>query len=369
MNFPPPTAKQAGIFWNSVTALAVAVLVGLVGLLLWGAGWVINRLSAILLPLAVAGVIAYLLDPLVDALERRKVPRARAILLVFFIATMLLLALLGTVIPQLVVEIGQLINELPQHLQTLQNKISQWLQNSAAGQRARDIWDSQFRHQIADWLSTTAVPVMSGWLIERAGKIASWVGLLIGLFLVPVYTFYFLLEKQGIKRSWTDYLPLKESRWKEEFVFIIRSVNDSLIVFFRGQVLVAMCVGILTTLGFLLIGLNYAVVLGVMTGVLGIVPYLGVMVSFVPAIVLGIIQFGDWRVLLVAAIFVLVQTLEGLVISPKIIGDRVGLHPLTVIIAVMIGTSLMGGILGGILAIPLTAALRTLMFRYIWVKT
>jgi predicted PurR-regulated permease PerM len=92
------------------------------------------------------------------------------------------------------------------------------------------------------------------------------------------------------------------------------------------------------------------------------------MVSIVPALILGIVQFGDWRVLLVALVFVGVQTAEGWVISPKIIGDRVGMHPLTIIIAIMVGTTLMGGILGGVLAIPLTAALRTLMFRYVWKK-
>jgi predicted PurR-regulated permease PerM len=94
------------------------------------------------------------------------------------------------------------------------------------------------------------------------------------------------------------------------------------------------------------------------------------MLSIVPAVILAILQFGDWwHPLLVVLIFALVQSLEGLVISPRIIGGRVGLHPLTVIIAVMTGTTLLGGILGGVLAIPLTAALRTLMFRYVWKKT
>jgi predicted PurR-regulated permease PerM len=210
------------------------------------------------------------------------------------------------------------------------------------------------------------VPVVSGWLFAQMGRAAGWFGLLVGFFLVPVYIFYFLLEKRGIEGRWTDYLPVHESKWKEELVFCIKSVNDNLIVFFRGQVLVAMCVGLLTTLGFFLIGLKYALVLGVMTGVLGIIPYLGVMASIIPAIILGIVQFGDWRVLLVVLVFVIVQAAEGLVISPKIMGDRVRMHPLTIIIAVMVGTTLMGGILGGILAIPLTAVLRTLMFRYVW---
>jgi predicted PurR-regulated permease PerM len=366
MSLPPPTAQQARILWNSITGLAVAVLIGLLALLVWGAGWVINQLSSVLLPLAVAAIFAYLLDPIVDFFERKRIPRTRAILLVFFIGIMLTLAVLGTVVPQLVVEIGNLINDLPQHFDALHDKIRNWLAKSPGGKRAQEIWDSQFRDSLQAWLADTVAPIASAWLMTQLSKLVSWFGLVIGLLLVPVYLFYFLLEKQGIKRSWTDYLPLRESRWKEEAVFVVRSVNESLIVFFRSQVLVALCVGILTTLGFLAIRLEYAVVLGVITGVFGIIPYLGVMVSFIPAVTLGIIQFGDWRVLLVVMVFVAVQMLEGLVLSPKIIGDRVGLHPLTVMIAIMVGTTLMGGILGGLLAIPFTAVLRTLMFRYVW---
>jgi predicted PurR-regulated permease PerM len=132
-------------------------------------------------------------------------------------------------------------------------------------------------------------------------------------------------------------------------------------------VLVALCDGILLTVGFLAIGLNYAVLLGMVAGFLSIVPFLGVALSIIPAVILATVQFNDWlHPALVVGLFALVQFLEGFFISPKIMGDRVGLHPLTIILAVMIGTTLMGGIIGGILAIPLTAALRVLMFRYVW---
>jgi predicted PurR-regulated permease PerM len=190
------------------------------------------------------------------------------------------------------------------------------------------------------------------------------------LALIPVYLFYFLLEKRSITQNWTAYVPLQESRFKDEVVFVLKEINERLIVFFRGQVLVAMCIGVLLTIGFLGMGLNYAVLLGVVAGALSIVPFLGVMLSIIPAVSLAAIQFGDWfHPVLVLLLFVGVQTLESLFISPKIIGDRVGLHPLTIIVAVIVGTTLMGGILGGLLAIPLTATLRTLMFRYVWRKS
>ena len=219
MSFPPPTEPQARLLWSALAALAIGLLLAMVGLRVWGGFWVITRLSSVLLPLAIAGILAYLLDPVVDFLENRRIPRTRAILMVFF----------------------------------------------------------------------------------------------------------------------------------------------------RGQVLVALCDGVLLTVGFLMLGLNYAVLLGFVAGLLSIVPYLGIMLSLIPALALAAIQFGDWwHPALVLVIFGLVQTLEGLVISPKIIGDRVGLHPLTIIIAVMVGTTLLGGLLGGVLAIPLTAALRVIMFRYVW---
>jgi predicted PurR-regulated permease PerM len=208
---------------------------------------------------------------------------------------------------------------------------------------------------------------VGSWLFGQVIKVASWFGVLAGLALVPVYAFYFLLEKKGIQSKWTDYLPVSQSGFKDELVFVISSINEYLIAFFRGQVLVAICDGILYTIGFISIGLPYAVLLGVMATFLTMIPFLGAIFTCVAAFIIALVQFGDWlHPLLVLVVFAIVQALEGLVISPKIMGDRVGLHPVSLIIAVMVGTTLLGGILGGILAIPLTAALRVLMFRYIW---
>ncbi|HYT61436.1 MAG TPA: AI-2E family transporter, partial [Haliangiales bacterium] len=147
------------------------------------------------------------------------------------------------------------------------------------------------------------------------------------------------------------------------------SINDYLIAFFRGQVMVALCDGVLYTIGFFIVGLPYAFLLGVMATVLTMIPFLGAITTCVTALVIAFVQFADWwHPLGVLGVFAIVQTLEGLVISPKIMGDRVGLHPLAIIVSVMVGTTLLGGLLGGVLAIPLTAALRVIMFRYVWKK-
>jgi predicted PurR-regulated permease PerM len=365
--FPPPTERQGRVIWFSVTALAIAVFLCLLGVVFWGVGWVVQKLSPVLLPLAIAGVLAYLLDPLVDYLEiKMKVPRGRAVFLVFFIGVGIVLLAFAGIVPRLFVEVRELFAKAPDYWNILSGKISAWMQSSPWGERVKQAWSDEMRVTVQDWAGKAA-PLISGWFLAQAGRVAEWIGLLVGLALIPVYLFYLLLEKRGIRRSWTEYLPIQKSKVKDEVVFIIQSINNYLILFFRGQVLVALADGVLLTIGFFAIGLNYALLLGMTAGLLSIVPFLGVVLSLIPALILAAVQFGDWlHPVLVLGLFGLVQLLEGLYISPKIMGDRVGLHPLTIIIAVMVGTTLMGGIIGGILAIPLTAALRVLMFRYVW---
>ena len=373
MNIPPPTERQARILWLSLTSLGVGIMIALAGAILLGFGWVVQQLSSVLLPLAVAGILAFLLDPVVDFFQRRKMSRVGAIILVFLLVVGTVLVLLATIVPQIVVELADLAKNVPGLWDKAVERVKEWMQKISENPE----WQARINAATAaleeraaeiGTLVATKLPIISSWLFEKLGRAASLVGLLVGFALVPVYLFYFLLEKRGITGNWTQYVPIQESAAKRELVFFINSVSDALVVFFRGQVLVAMCVGTLTAIGFTLIGLNYGLLLGLMTGTLGIIPYLGVMMSFVPAVIIGIVQFGDWRVGLVVGVFVIVQFLEGLVISPKIIGDRVGLHPLTIIIAVITGTTLLGGVVGGILAIPITAVLRALMFRYVWVK-
>lgn len=422
MKLPAPTEKQARILWFAATAVAAAIILTLLGVILWGAAWVISRLSSILLPLAIAGILAYLIDPVVGWAEKKgKLPRPRAVLMVMIAAVGLVLALLATFIPSLVVEVGRLVDNVSDgaYIEKAKGKFGEWLdslpggdsesaaaatlpstnttinaitndlaanttvgpKNEITGELVGDLppsttgphsdgddWKKGLLDSAEAWLSGN-MPAIWEWISTQAGKLASWGGLVIGMAMVPVYLFYFLLEKRGIRSNWTDYLPLRESRTKEELVFVLKEINERLIVFFRSQVLVAMCVGGLLIVGYKLIGLEYAFLLGVLAGILGIVPYLGVMLSIVPALTLCVIQFGDWaHPVALILLFVAVQAAEGLYISPKIIGDRVGLHPLTIILAVLVGTTLLGGIIGGILAIPLTAALRTLMFRYVWTR-
>ena len=400
MSFHPPTKRQANLFWTALSGLAIAVMVALVVALVWGLGRVLEILSPVLWPLAVAGVIAYLLDPVVDYFVQKGMPRSRAIVSVFVIAILIVAGVLATVVPPIVIQTREFSTRLPYIRDKAQKAIENWTDHPSAWfdkilksgtQPADTNAPVAVVNNAPEVIETNTAAVAppasagpaglsigektlqsaSGWVAGFLPKAfswaTSWLGALVGLALIPIYAFYLLVEKQGIQSKWTNYLPLKDSTFKEELVFILQSINDYLIAFFRGQVLVAICDGILYGVGFLLLGLPYAILLGAAAMVLTIIPFIGAIIIFVTAMIIALVQFGDWKhPLLVVLIFAIVQTLEGVVISPRIMKGRVGLHPLTIIIAVMVGTTLLGGVLGGVLAIPLTAVMRVLMARYVW---
>ena len=391
MAFPSPSEKQAKVLWFSLTALAIAVFLALLATMFYGVAWVLDRLSPALLPLAVAGILAFLLNPLVDFFEHkmsakvsrlfyniRNPKRVKAIILVFIIAVGIVstvtLVVLRTVVPDVIqlgkdVQIEQL--EEGSRKWVIKHRESSWGKFMQLNQVDVDRIDFQ---NIIQANSTRLEKLTSNGLADAI----SLIGMIAGMALVPVYVFYFLLEAQTIQRKWSDYLPLKESKFKEEAVFVLESFNDCLVVFFRGQVLVAICVGLCLAIGFSIIGLPYGILLGLLAGIIGIIPYFGVIVSTVPVLLLSLThgdqmglfgnELGAYAPVAALGVCVLVLFLEKTVIQPKIIGDRVGMHPVAVIISVLMGTTLVGGVIGGLLAIPVAMALRAVLFRYVWVK-
>ena len=380
MSLLPPTEKQSRLIWFALTGLALASIIALIVAAVWGLGRVLNLLSPVLWPLAIAAVVACLFSPVVDFFERRKTSRGAAIILVFVVAFTVIGGVLASVIPQVVTETQQLAAKVPEYSKQLQVRtqdfithppewLRQFLPKNAGNTALADGAQKSPLESLANQLFGS-LPELGTRLPAQIGKVLSGFGLIAGLVLVPVYAFYFLLEKRGIEKHWREFLPLQDSRVKEETVFVLDSISGYLVAFFRGQVLVAMCDAVLYTIGFLLVGVNYAFLLGFAAVFLTMIPFLGAIVICLTALALSFVQYGDWQhPALVLAVFAVVQALEGLFISPKIMGDRVGLHPLAIIIAVMTGTTLLGGILGGILAIPLAAALRVILVRYIWKKS
>ncbi|HBU58612.1 MAG TPA: hypothetical protein DEB48_02095 [Verrucomicrobiales bacterium] len=391
MAFPAPSEKQAKVLWLSITALAIAVFLALLALMFYGLGWLLDRLSPVLLPLAVAGILAFLLNPLVGIFENkmsakvsglfdkiRNPKRVKAIILVFIIAagtlTTLTFTVMSTAVPQLVdlskkVQIGQ-----------FEKDAKKWIEKHRDKEWGKLLKLNEVDLDNLRLLSLFKIDSISAKELSANGlsNAITIIGILAGLALVPVYVFYFLLEAQTIQRKWSDYLPLKESKFKEEAVFVLESFNECLVVFFRGQVLVAICVGICLAIGFSLIGLPYGILLGLLAGIVGIIPYFGVIVSTIPVLLLSLTHQDDMNFLGIGlgfyspfaalAVCAIVLFLEKTVIQPKIIGDRVGMHPVAVIISVLMGTTLVGGVIGGLLAIPVAMALRTVLFRYVWIK-
>ena len=196
--------------------------------------------------------------------------------------------------------------------------------------------------------------------------------------MVPIYLYYFLSESAAIKDHWHEYVPLKASRFKTELVETLTEVNRYLISFFRGQVLVAFIDGMLVGIALTLFDLPLGLLVGILMAVLGIIPYIGNIITLIPACVLAYFHFsvpdnphilGDnpWAYVGgVVAIFVIVQQINSLLTAPKIVGDSVGLHPMTVIFSMLFWSLILGGFVGALLAVPLTAAVKVLFRRYIW---
>ena len=201
-------------------------------------------------------------------------------------------------------------------------------------------------------------------------------GFLLSLIIVPLYLFYLLAESPNIAASWTKYVPLRASEFKDEVVACLTEVNSYLIAFFRGQLVVSTVNGIATGTLLGIVGLDFGILIGLGLCFLGIIPYIGITLCWIPAVIIASVQGGSWLVpasaawwvfpVVVTGVFVVVQQVDGLFVTPKIVGERVGLHPVTVIFSVFLWSLMLGGLLGALLAVPLTAASKVILRRYVW---
>jgi predicted PurR-regulated permease PerM len=397
--------------WKAATGLAILVIGLLLVGLIWVTSNVLSFLQPVLLPVAVAGVIAYLLDPIVARLQIKGMSRLKSVLSVFG-SFLLLLTVLGfIIIPPIVTQ----VSDKKQREQVGSRVISTverlgetaWLKPvvSWAVATHQDPALKAITIPAAETVpvsDTTAVKPkfsetnLANYISENTGKIAAFAGrlitsgtstfigtfgLLIGLAMVPIYLYYFLKEGSAIKNNWHDYVPLKASRFKTEVVETLAEINGYLISFFRGQVLVAMIDGLLVGIALAIFQLPYGVIIGFMLGIIGIIPFVGNIICLIPACFIAYVHFSspsvhthEWLlgsnpwayVAAVAAIFVVVQQINSLVTAPKIVGESVGLHPMTVIFSMLFWSLILGGILGALLAVPLTAAVKVLFRRYVW---
>jgi len=427
-----PTPWQRKTLWVAISALAIVAIGAIAVGLVWTTSNVLGFLQPILIPFAVAAVMAYLLDPVVAKIVSWGTTRHRAVLAVFAAVTIALVGVLIWIVPAISQQTGNLARLVPRYTQRLtvlmvdvaksiQTKTGFQLfpqlqpvieappgsdlekptgpvafapgepavatppvtppaKTATAPTKAETDLQSDWHDLVSgEWVRTSLPTVLlNAWTFIKSsvGGFLGVFGFLLSMIIVPVYLYYFLIESSHIAKSWGDYLPLRASAFKDEVVSVIGEINGYLIAFFRGQLIVSLINGTATGLGLVIVGLDFGLLLGFLLCFLGIIPYLGIILCWIPAVIIASVQGGAgtwvpgdpwWAFpMVVTGIFVAVQQVDGLFITPKIVGESVGLHPMTVIVSVFVWTLLMGGLLGAILAVPMTATLKVLLRRYIW---
>jgi predicted PurR-regulated permease PerM len=416
-----PTPFQQRTLWNAATGISILVIGALLVGLIWLMGEVFGFLQPVLIPIIVAGIIAYVLDPFVRFLETRGMSRLWAVITLFLSILVVVTLLLAAILPG--IQRGRMAvrsflssstvaaqNETPagteqddtEHLvPTLARSLHElrdrhrngpvgWLLAETDEQgkplppelRSTDLESlDPFARSRGGRMLIENVDVIfktgRNWLTAGSTKVLGILGLLLGMIMVPIYLFFFLKDSASIRTHWHDYVPLKASRFKTSLVETLQEINGYLISFFRGQVLVAAIDGILVGIALTLFGLPYGLLIGVFMAILGVIPYIGNILCLIPACIIaylhaqGTAPFGmsPWAYVgSVVGIFVVVQQINSLVTAPKIVGDSVGLHPLTVIFSMLFWSLVLGGFIGALLAVPLTAAVKVLFRRFIWVR-
>ena len=408
-----PSSFHLRALWTAVAALSITVTVAIVVGIIYLGTQIISFLQPILIPFAVAGVLAYLLEPLVERLVKWRIKRHRAVLLVFSVATLIFVSVLLLIVPTLARQGGEFAKEVPGYVDKTRGQVTSWLNEWHAklkkdynieileylGAAPKDSTvttptvvtpepstakgdDENFDLNTVingDWIKkavTNVAPVTWGFVRRSLGGFMGVFGFVLSLVIVPLYLYYFLTESAVIASRWSDYVPLRASQFKDEVVGTLTEINGYLIAFFRGQLVVSLINGIATGLGLVIVGLKFGWLIGLSLCLLGMIPYLGIIVCMIPAVLIASVQSGSWLIpgswpgwafpVIVLAIFLIVQQIDGLFITPKIVGESVGLHPMTVIMSVFLWSLIMGGLLGAILAVPMTASVKVLFQRYIW---
>ena len=309
-------------------------------------------LQPILTPFFVGIVLAYLGDPIVDRLENLGVARIGGVVLVFVVFLSILMGGTFVVVPMLFREISTLIHDIPQNILVLQSTASPYLLD-LFGVDPFDLNLDSLREQLAsNWQKAGGI----------AGKIISEVTasgfvlitIVANVALTPVVAFYMLRDWDKVMFSIRDMIPRD---LVDDVVALTRECDEVLSAFLRGQMLIMILLGFIYALGLTMVGLKLSFLIGMIAGLASIVPYLGFFVGIIAAIIAAAFQFQDMaHILYVAIVFGVGQMLEGMVLTPLLVGDRIGLHPVAVIFAVLAGGQLFGFI-GVLLALPVAAVI------------
>ena len=314
--------------------------------------------SGILLPFAVSFVLAYLFHPAVDGLRRVGIPRAVSALIMVALSIVVLAAIIALIVPPLAAQIGELIENLPVWYERAQSYIAQhygqYLQHITGPQKPGEpAAAEQLRQHIAPWL----VSQVQG-LLKSGASLFNSVAL---LFLTPVITFFLLRDWDKMIASVRDFLPKQQA---PAIIEIAQEIDNTISAYLRGTLIVLLIVSAFYMVSLGLIGLHYGLLIGLVAGMFSFVPYLGSTGGFLVSAGVAVAQFWpDYTMVgLVSGVFVFGQVIEGNVLTPYIVGNKVGLHPVWLVFA-LVASGYVLGFLGLIISVPLAAAIGVLV-RY-----
>ena len=331
------------------------------GLVAFADGWVVWLLGPVLTPFVLAALIGWLGDPMVDRLERRGRSRAVAVTLVFALMTLLVALVLIILVPMIERQIVTLIDSLPEYRDWLLGTALPWIEQRTG-------------YEVVSWLDTERLIELIRGHWQQAGGVAATVlayvsrsgfailAFVINLVLVPILAFYFMRDWDLLVERCASLVPRDHIGTATR---LARETSDSLGGFLRGQFLVMLGQGAIYAVGMSLVGLRLGLLIGMVAGLISFIPYLGATVGIALALIAAIVQAQgfDWQLLiLIGVVFTVGQLVESYVLTPRLVGDRIGLHPVAVIFAVLAGGQLFG-FLGMLLALPV-AAVGNVLLRY-----
>lgn len=326
-------------------------------LLLLGVGLLIWVLTPVLTPFAASLLLAWLGDPVVDRLEKRGLSRNASVGLVFTVMVLVMIVLVLVLIPVVRSQVEVLTRSIPVYFEWIVRTGLPWLQ-AKTGMDVVSWLDPDYLLDMLkrNWQGASGIAAQVIGLVTQSGfTVLGWVA---NVVLIPFLTFFFLRDWDLLVQRVAALVP----RDRAAMVAVLAKESDAVLgSFLRGQFMVMLAMGVFYALGLWLVGLEVGVLIGVAAGLLTFIPYIGPTTVLVGGVIAALVQFGDWQhVVGVLAVWGIGQLLESYVLTPKLVGDRVGLSPVTVVFAVMAGGTLFG-FLGMLLALPVAAVANVLI--------